>query len=108
MVRVVKKNDQNIVFWILGKRVIVAGWHDANLYNNIGLNIEGQSDERIQKFLENKSIYSQQDYCVGLGKIHAIIGNFTSWRTKMNRRVVESSVAAKTHAAIIGHGCVHF
>lgn len=31
--------------------------------------------------------------------------NFVAWKTKTNRRIIESSFAADTHAAVIGCGC---
>ena len=54
MVRVVKKNDLSVVFRNLGKRVTVVGWHDAGLYNGVGLEIEDKSDECVQTLLEKK------------------------------------------------------
>lgn len=114
VVRVVKRNDLSLVFRNLGKEVTVVGWHDAGLYNSVGVEIEDRDDEVIQSLLDKKLIYSQKGCCTGivktsdLEKTHAVNVNFTSWRTKTNRRVVESSFAAETHAAIMGHGSAHY
>ena len=56
------------------------------------------------------SVHSQVGVMVGFvssedtGKPEAMTVNFVDWCSKANRRIVESSFAAETHAAVVGVG----
>ena len=113
VVRQVKRNHVELHFRNLGKDVSVVCWHDASLYNSVGVEIEDDNDDLLQTFLDKKLIYSQKGAIVGfvrtpdLEKTDPVGANFIGWRSKTNKRIVESSFSAETHSAVMGHGVGH-
>ena len=109
LVKVVKENRVQMVFRNLGKDVSVVCWHDASLYNSLGVEVEDQEDQVIQNFNDKKWFYSQKGVITGfvrnadLDRTDNVPVNFISWKSKTNKRVIESSFASETHGAIMGH-----
>ena len=114
IVRIVKKNKVNLTFKNLGKDVAVVSYHDAGLYNSLGVEIHEDDGDLLQTFRDKKLLYSQKGCLVGLVKREdlerssAVPLNVLSWRSKSNKRIIESSFAAETHAALMGYGNGHF
>ena len=111
VVRMVKKHDTAVYFRNLGKDVAVVAFHDAGLYNSIGVEIEDDDHDYLQSLADKRLLYSQKGCVVGfcrredLERTCEIPCNIVAWKTKTNKRIIESSFAAETHAAIMGHGC---
>ena len=114
IVRIVKKNEVSLTFKNLGKDVAVVSYHDAGLYNSLGVEISEDDGDMLQSFRDKKLLYSQKGSLVGLVKREdlerssAVPLNVLSWRSKSNKRIIESSFAAETHAALMGYGNGHF
>ena len=114
IVRIVKKNEVSIVFRNLGEDVAIVSYHDAGLYNSLGVEIEENDDDLIQSFREKRLLYSQKGSLVGivrksdLERTSEVPINVLQWKTRTNRRIVESSFAAETHAAHMGYGNGHY
>lgn len=110
VVRLVKKNPVELTFRNLGKDVVAVCWHDASLYNSLGVELDEQDDELIQSFHEKRMLYSQKGVITGfvrkadLELTDPVDVNIMSWKSKTNKRIVESSFAAETHGALLGHG----
>lgn len=114
IVRIVKRNEVSIVFRNLGEDVAIVAYHDAGLYNSLGVEIEGNDDDLVQSFQEKRLLYSQKGSLVGLvrksdlERTSEVPINVLQWKTRTNRRIVESSFAAETHAAHMGYGNGHY
>ena len=86
-------------------------WHDSSLYNSCGAEIEEDSDDDTAPIRRGKeSVHSQTGVMVGIvskdsiERSDAIPVNFLDWSSKTNKRIVESSFAAETQAAVVGLG----
>ena len=72
----------------------------------------GQEDEPVHGF-KDKMIFSQKGCIAGfvkksdLDRTDPVRVNFATWKSKTNKRVIESSFAAETHGATMGHGTGH-
>ena len=110
VVRLVKKHDLSVTFKNLGCDVAVVSWHDASLYNSLGVEIDENDDDLVQSFGDRKLLYSQKGVVAGFVKrtdvdrTEPVACNVACWRSKTNKRIVESSFAAETHGALAGHG----
>ena len=49
LVREVQKETADLVFRCLGKDTCIVAWHDAALFNSIGVEVNEQEDEIVQK-----------------------------------------------------------
>ena len=115
-VREVCKHRQSLEFQNLGTEVEVVAFHDAGLYNSVGVEIEDRDpDHVLMKGTEKKLAYSQKGALIGLIQRGAtdcegkrVPMNIMDWKSSTNRRVVESSFAAETHGALLAHGLAHF
>ena len=104
-----------IEFRDLGPDAEIVAYHDAALYNSVGVEIhEREESDLLQTGLEKKLVYSQKGAIIGFIKRgqtaqneHVHI-NVVDWRSATNKRVVESSFAAETHAAIMAQGMAKF
>ena len=104
-----------ILFRPLGPDAELVTYHDAGLYSSVGAELdEKQCDDILQRSLDKKLVYSQKGAVVGFarrgeleqeGRVHV---NVIDWRSATNHRIVESSFAAETHAAIMGHNMSRF
>ena len=109
-VRIAKQNEIGLKFRNLGKDVAVVTWHDAGLFNSVGVELDEADGDYIHELGEKKMLYSQKGAvtgfvkCSDLDRTDGVSCNFTSWCSKTNRRIVESSFAAETHGAIVGFG----
>lgn len=109
LVRIVKQKESNVIFRNLGKDVAVVSWHDAGLYNSLGVELDEDDNDLLQSLADKKLLYSQKGCVVGLCKISdlertmEVPVNYLCWKSKTNRRVLESSFAAETHAALMGY-----
>ncbi|CAE6970895.1 RE1 [Symbiodinium sp. CCMP2592] len=114
-VREVSRHRTEILFRPLGHDAELVTYHDAGLYSSVGVEIdEKQSEDILQSHIEKRLIYSQKGACIGFvkkgaieqeGRVHL---NLIDWKSATNRRVIESSFAAETHAAIMGHNMSRF
>ncbi|CAE7347373.1 NLRC3 [Symbiodinium sp. KB8] len=109
------KNRFEILFRPLGVDAELVTFHDAGLYSSLGVEIEDREIEDIlQAGNERKLIYSQKGVCVGFVRKGATASedrahyNLIDWKSSTNRRVVESSFASETHAALMGHSMSRF
>lgn len=114
VVRIVKHDEVSLTFRNLGKQVAVVVWHDSGLFNSCGMELDENDDGVIHSLADKKMLYSQKGSLVGLvrqGDIEStekIACNFLAWRSKTNRRIVESSFSAETHGATMGHSQGHY
>ena len=105
-----------IIFRNLGPDAELVVYHDAGLYSSVGVELdEREADDVLQTGMEKKLIYSQKGAVVGFvqkgatqKKNERVHLNMIDWKSATNRRVVESSFAAETHAALMGHGMARF
>ena len=114
-VREVTRNRTEILFKPLGYDAELVTYHDAGLYRSVGAELdEQQCDDILQSSLEKRLVYSQKGAFVAFvkkgdleqeGRVHV---NIIDWRSATNRRIVDSSFAAETHAAIMGHNMSRF
>ena len=114
VVRIVTKHEVAVTFRNLGKDFAVVAFHDAGLYNSVGVEIEDDDDDYLHTFEDKRLLYSQKGCLVGLVKASdlertdSVPFNVISWKTKSNKRIVESSFAGETHAALMGYGSGHY
>ena len=113
-IKEVKQERQDMKFFNLGETEIVV-FHDASLFNSVGVEISDRdADDILMTGRERKLVYSQKGALIGLiskGSINQPGGikmNVLDWKSTTNKRVVESSLAAETHAAILAHGLGRF
>ena len=111
LVKLVKQHEVCFTFRDLGKDVVVVSWHDAGLYNSVGVELDEQDDELVQSLADKKLLYSQKGCVVGLcrradlERTDAVQANVLCWKSKTNRRILESSFSAEVQAALLGHSC---
>ncbi|CAL1168448.1 unnamed protein product [Cladocopium goreaui] len=73
-----------------------------------------EADDILMTGKEKKLVYSQKGAVLGLvsqgdiDKGEPVKMNILDWRSTTNKRVIESSLAAETHAAIQAHGLSRF
>lgn len=115
LVKEIKQEDIHLTFRPLGRDVAVVAFHDSSLYNSVGAEIEDRDlTDPVSKISDKEKIYSQKGVIVGmvrrsdLEKDIPVRFNVIDWRSKTNRRIVESSFAGETHAAFLGHDAGHF
>lgn len=109
-------NKMNLVsfFRNLGTDCAVVAWHDSGLFNSIGVELNEDDGDLIQELGAKKKLYSQKGCVIGLvrrcdlERTDGVRCNFITWRSKTNRRIVESSFAAETHGGIMGYGQAHY
>ena len=115
-VREAKLHRMQIVFEDLGRDSQLVVYSDAGLYSSVGVEIsEQEADDVLQSSFDKRLVYSQKGAVVGFVKRGSteIRGtpshiNILDWRSSTNKRVVESSFAAETHAALMALGMGHF
>ena len=115
-VKEVKSDRIEMTFRDLGVDVEVVAFHDASLFNSVGVEInEQEADDVLLTGREKKLVYSQKGAFIGLIKKGDmdVVGNkvpmnILDWKSTTNKRVIESSLAAETHAAITAHGLARF
>ena len=115
-VREVMNHRYELEFHDLGKDVEVVAFHDASLFNSVGLEIDDhQADDILMTGREKKMVYSQKGALIGLVRKgdmditgRKVRINLLDWKSTTNKRVIESSLAAETHAAILAHGLGRF
>ncbi|CAE7631963.1 RE1 [Symbiodinium sp. CCMP2592] len=115
-VREVKENRMLLTFRDLGRDAQLIVYSDAGLYSSVGAEISEQECEDIlQSQKDKKLVYSQKGALVGFVKRGSteVRGesthvNVLDWKSSTNRRVLESSFAGETHAALMGLGMGHF
>ena len=115
-VREADSNRMQIVFRDLGRDAQLVVYTDAGLYSSVGVEIDERECEDL--LLSDKSkrlVYSQKGAIVGFvrkgstdvrGELAHI--NVLDWRSTTNKRVIESSFCAETHAALMAIGMGHF
>jgi len=100
----------------LGENVELVVFHDASLFNTVGVEIDEQeADDILLNGTERKLVYSQKGAVIGLirrGDIEVagrdVPMNVLDWKSTTNKKVVESSPSAETHSAIMAHGLGRF
>ena len=114
VVKIVKSVEGCLRFHDLGKDVAVVSWHDAGLYNSVGTELDEEDGGLLQSLADKRLLFSQKGCMVGfckredLERTTPVPANYVAWKTKTDKRILESSFAAETHAAIMGHGCGHY
>ena len=85
------------------------------ILSSVGVEIDGQEcDDILQSSSDKKLGYSQKGVCPGFVKQGSTQDgdrahlNLIDWRSATNRRVVESSFAAETCGALMGHNMTSF
>lgn len=115
-VKEVVANPFEIEFHDLGTNCEVVVFHDASLFNSVGVEIsDKEADDILLTGREKKLVYSQKGAVVGMirkGDMD-VVGNkvrlnIVDWKSTTNKRVVESSLSAETHAAISANGLGRF
>ena len=115
-VREVKGNRMQIHFKNLGRDSQLIVYSDAGLYSSVGVEIsEQECDDVLLSQKDRKLVYSQKGAIVGFVRRGAtdVRGenmhiNVIDWRSSTNKRVIESSFAGETHAALMALGMGHF
>lgn len=113
VVRLVKKNPVELVFSNLGKQVDVVSWHDSSLYNSLGVEIDEADQDLIQDFATKRLLYSQKGCITGfartadINRTDPVQVNWCGWKSKTNKRIMESSFGAETHGALLGYDMGH-
>ena len=113
-IKEVKADRQQLKFYNLGETEIVV-YHDASLFNSVGVEIsDREADDILLTGKEKKLVYSQKGVLIGLVKKGSmeehgpVKMNVLDWKSTTNKRVIESSLSAETHAAIHAHGLGRF
>ena len=115
-VKEAKRHRMQIVFEDLGRDAHLVVYSDAGLYSSVGVEIsEQEASDVLQSSFDKRLVYSQKGAVIGFVKrgsteIKSTPNhvNILDWRSSTNKRVVESSFAAETHAALMGLGMGHF
>ncbi|CAE7318518.1 RE2 [Symbiodinium microadriaticum] len=115
-VREADKNRMQIMFRNLGKDAQLVVYTDAGLYSSLGVEIdERECEDVLQSDRSKRLVYSQKGAVVGFVKKGStdVRGEFShinvlDWRSSTNKRVIESSFCAETHAALMAIGMGHF
>ena len=115
-VREAKSNPFHITIRDIGKDWDLCVFHDAGLFNSVGVEIDEQeADDVLFKTVDKKLVYSQKGAVVGFVRkgnrqfddvSHPI--NLLDWKSSTNKRVIESSFSAETQAALMGQGLGKF
>jgi hypothetical protein len=114
VVKIVKSCDLSLCFRNLGKDVAIVSWHDAGLYNSVGKELEDDDGDHIQSLADKRLLYSQKGCMVGIcrredvDRTTEVSANFVAWKSKTDKRILESSFGAETHAALLGHSSGHY
>lgn len=116
VVQDVKRNPNEIILRNLGAKWSLVVFHDAALFNSVGVEIDEQdADDLLLSGSAKRLVYSQKGCIVGFvaredvnseGKMCSF--NLLDWKSSTNKRVIESSFSAETQAALLGHGQAHF
>lgn len=115
-VREAKKNQFSIKIRKLGEKFELVIFHDAALYNSVGVELnEQEAGDMLFKSSDRKLVYSQKGVVLGFvprgdtsKQGEKIRFNLIDWKSATNRRVIESSFAAETQAALLGQGLGKF
>lgn len=115
-VKEVLSDRYELEFRDLGRDAEIVAFHDASLFNSVGVEIQDhEADDILMTGKEKKMVYSQKGAFIGVIKKGDmdVVGrkvrmNILDWKSTTNKRVVESSLAAETHAAILAHGLGRF
>ena len=114
-VQEVLDNRMELIFRDLGQDAEVVAFHDAGLYNSVGVELQDREvDDLLLDGSEKRLVYSQKGAVIGLvrkgdtnhqGRVHM---NVLDWKSCTNKRVIESSFAAETHGALMAHNMARF
>ena len=91
----------------------IAVWHDSFLYS-VGFEAEDEVADLAIDELDSKTVRSQMGCIVGLvyrKELHKdtpVDVNFVDWKSRINKRVVESSFAGEVHAAVHGYSQANY
>ena len=115
-VKEAKLHRMRIVFEDLGRDAELVVYSDAGLYSSVGVEIsEQEANDVLQSSFDKRLVYSQKGGVVGFVKRGSTETkstpnhiNVLDWRSSTNKRVIESSFAAETHAALMAMGMGHF
>ena len=105
-----------LIFRDLGRDAQLIVYSDAGLYSSVGVEIEEkEADDILQSSFDKRLVFSQTGGMVGFVKRGATDIrskpaplNVLDWRSSTNKRVIESSFAGETHAALMALGMGHF
>ena len=112
IVKEAKANPFHITLRNIGNDWDLVVFHDAGLFNSVGVEIDEQTaDDALFKSTDKKLVYSQKGAVVGFVKKgdrcfddQLLAFNLLDWKSSTNKRVIESSFAAETQAALMGQG----
>ena len=115
-VREAKLHRMELIFRNLGRDAQLIVYSDAGLYSSVGVEIEEkEADDILQSSFDKRLVFSQKGGMVGFVKRGATDIrskpahlNVLDWRSSTNKRVIESSFAGETHAALMALGMGHF
>ncbi|CAE7336253.1 RE2 [Symbiodinium sp. CCMP2592] len=112
----ISANRMQLVFKNLGRDAQLIVYTDAGLYSSVGVEIdERECDDILLSQKDRRLVYSQKGAFVGFVKqgstdVKGVPNhiNIIDWRSSTNKRVIESSFAGETHAALMALGMGHF
>ena len=115
-VKEVAQHRLQLVFRDLGPDAELIAYSDAGLYSSLGVELqEREAEDLLQSGKEKRLVYSQKGAVIGFVRRGATEVescrahmNLVDWKSSMNKRVIESSFAAETHAALMAHGMARF
>ena len=115
-VREVTQHRMEIEFRNLGHDAELIAYTDAGLYSSVGVELgEKEAEDLLQSGRDKKLVYSQKGAMIGFVKRGAtdlksqhVHLNILDWKSSTNKRVIESSFSAETHAALLGHGMARY
>lgn len=113
-VRIARSQEVSLTFRYLGDDIAVVGWSDAGLFDSVGVELDEAKYDLVLSLGSKKMLYSQKGCMVGIARecdlerTHEVPVNIMGWKSKTNRRIVESTFAAETHAAMMGYGRASF
>ena len=114
LVREAKRSEVKLIFRNLGKDTAIVAFHDAGLYSSIGVEVDERQDEHLGQLDDKRKLFSQKGVVVGIVKREDLnmVGpaklNVLDWKSKTNRRVVESSFQGEVHGTFMGYDMGHF
>lgn len=115
IVRDLKKiSSVSLTFENIGHEVCVVSWHDAALYNSVGPEIEELTEGEFTSLESKEKVYSQMGCMVGLVPNSSLLSanqatvNFMDWKSKTDRRIIESSFAGELHGCSMGYGMSYY
>ena len=109
-----KHSDSGMIVRNLGHDVCVVVWHDSSLYNSVGAEIEECENIKAHPIHSKDTIRSQMGLMAGIVKRsdlasnEAVNCNYVDWKSRTNKRVVESSFAGEVHGGLHGLGYGHY